>query len=146
MSVGQQLTTDVNAWWADTVRSEHDVESFLEMEFETCFEQFYMPAMRGSEAGTKKRYAGWVRREGGHQLTIKGLEYVRSDSTAWVKRLQELVFRRVFEGGPVGELRARAGGGNGRSRGTGPSDVLCVKRRVQSGAVWCTGHSQTRAC
>ena len=131
MSVGQRLTADVNAWWADTVRSEHDVESFLEMEFETCFEQFYMPAMRGSDAGTKKRYAGWERREGGHQLTIKGLEYVRSDTTAWVKRLQELVLRRVFEGGQVGELRAFISAEVDALRAGARDDELVVHRRLR---------------
>ena len=36
------------------------IESNLELEFETHYQRFFMPTMRGSETGSKKRYCGMV--------------------------------------------------------------------------------------
>ena len=98
METGRGLVRDINAWWARTLKTEVNRQSFLELEFETCFERFYLPTMRGSDTGTKKRYVGWERVNGGHKLTVKGVEAARSDATAWIKRVQMTIFRRIFEG------------------------------------------------
>jgi DNA polymerase-2 len=60
-----------------------------------------MPTIRNSTAGSKKRYAGVVRKNGEEKLVFKGLENVRTDWTNLAKQFQEEVFRRVFAGEPV---------------------------------------------
>jgi DNA polymerase II len=100
--IGRRLTKRLNAFWNDSVRREHDLENHLEVEFETHYLKFLMPTVRGSGAGSKKRYAGLVREPtGGTRLVFKGLETVRSDWTRLARDFQQELFRRVFNGLPV---------------------------------------------
>ncbi len=104
--IGENLVQELNLWWKDFLHKEYDIPSFLELEFETCFAQFVMPTIRGSELGSKKRYAGLtlpkptsdrgsgLKNEG--VLVFKGLEAVRSDWTALAKEFQRELYRRVF--------------------------------------------------
>ena len=55
-----------------------------------------MPTIRGSELGSKKRYAGLVRRGEEVELTFTGLEAVRSDWTPLAREFQRELYRRVF--------------------------------------------------
>jgi DNA polymerase-2 len=55
-----------------------------------------MPTVRGSELGSKKRYAGVVLKNNIHELVFKGLETVRSDWTKLAKSFQSELYRRVF--------------------------------------------------
>ena len=60
-----------------------------------------MPTIRGSEKGSKKRYAGLVRDSGGKsQLIFKGLESVRSDWSPLAREFQIELYRRVFTDEP----------------------------------------------
>ena len=60
-----------------------------------------MPTIRGSETGSKKRYAGLVRTpEGKKDLVFKGLESVRTDWTPLARRFQRELYRRIFSGEP----------------------------------------------
>lgn len=94
---GQQLAGDLNSWWNDTIAQEFRVESALEIEFETHFIQFIMPTIRGTETGSKKRYAGVIRNSRGeYDLVFKGLESVRSDWTPLAQRFQRELYRRIF--------------------------------------------------
>ena len=74
-----------------------------------------MPTVRGSDKGSKKRYAGVVAGKHGDELVFKGLENVRTDWTRLARDFQEELYRRVFYGEPfegyVRELTAalRAG-------------------------------------
>ncbi len=77
--IGNELTERLNEWWSNRLREKFSIESFLEMEFETHFSRFLMPTVRGSDAGSKKRYAGLIRDGENHRLLFKGLESVRSD-------------------------------------------------------------------
>ncbi len=83
-----------------TLREEiaHDVrvESRLELRFESHYLRFLMPTMRGSERGSKKRYAGIVRKAGSVELVVRGLEAVRTDWTPLARRVQKELLRRVF--------------------------------------------------
>lgn len=94
--IGAVLRNQLNAWWRRTLRDEHRVESFLEIQFETHFLRFFMPTVRGSGSGSKKRYAGLVRSEDGTEIVIKGLEAVRTDWTPLARRFQRELLRRVF--------------------------------------------------
>lgn len=96
LAAGRELQRDLNAWWRQVVREEFGLESVLELEFETHYKRFLMPTIRGSEKGSKKRYAGVVAGEGGDTLVFKGLENVRTDWTRLARSFQEELYRRVF--------------------------------------------------
>lgn len=102
VAVGQNLAGKLNAWWTERLRDERGIASHLEVEFETHYERFLMPTMRGSERGSKKRYAGLVRGEDGvARIEVKGLESIRTDWTPVARRFQYELFRRLFMGEPV---------------------------------------------
>jgi DNA polymerase-2 len=95
---GRAIAAELNRWLRDWVAETFDLECFLEIEFETHYRRFLMPTVRGSDAGSKKRYAGLVEDEEGLRVVFKGLERVRSDWTPLAKRFQEELYRRVFLG------------------------------------------------
>lgn len=96
-SIGRALQESINRRWQQKIRSDYQLESRLELEFETHYSQFLMPTIRGSEKGSKKRYAGI--KEG--VLVFKGLENVRSDWTPLAKQFQYELYQRVFAGEDV---------------------------------------------
>lgn len=96
IAAGRALARDLNAWWRETLREEFELESLLEVEFETHFKRFLMPTVRGSDKGSKKRYAGVVAGKDGDQLVFKGLENVRTDWTRLARSFQEELYRRIF--------------------------------------------------
>jgi DNA polymerase-2 len=99
--IGRALVDHVNAWWREHLQAELKLESALELEYETHFRRFLMPTVRGSEEGSKKRYAGLVRRADGREDVIfKGLETVRTDWTPLAQTFQQELYGRVFRGEP----------------------------------------------
>ena len=100
--VGAELARDLNAWWRTRVAEEHRVESALEVELETLYLRFFMPTLRGTDRGSKKRYAGLVRAEteAETEIVMKGLEAVRTDWTALARRFQRELLHRVFHDEP----------------------------------------------
>lgn len=101
LRIGRTLAPAINAWWAQTIRDEFGVESFLELQFETCYLKFLMPTIRGSVKGTKKRYAGLRRGSDGElSVTFRGLESVRTDWTPLARQFQRELYRRIFMGEP----------------------------------------------
>ena len=101
-AAGRALVDALNAHWRDALRERFGLESALELEYETHYERFFMPSLRGSDEGGKKRYAGLVRHaDGASRLVIKGLEAVRTDSTPLARDFQRELLRRVFTDGPV---------------------------------------------
>jgi len=95
-AAGRALERDLNAWWQTVIREEFGLESVLELEFETHYRRFLMPTVRGSDKGSKKRYAGVVRTADGDRLVFKGLENVRTDWTRLARTFQEELYRRIF--------------------------------------------------
>ena len=102
--IGNRLVGLINRYWVDHLRQDYDIESYLEMELETHFNQFFMPTVRGSDQGSKKRYAGLID-DGQGQRTIhyKGLETVRTDWTELARNFQKNLYRRVFDGKEYGD-------------------------------------------
>jgi len=101
IALGRSVAETMNTWWRETVAAEHQIPSFLELEFETCYLKFLMPTIRGSSKGTKKRYAGLRRdADGTVEVVFRGLESVRSDWTPLARRFQRELYRRVFFGEP----------------------------------------------
>ncbi|WP_413699145.1 DNA polymerase domain-containing protein [Psychromonas sp. KJ10-10] len=78
---GKMLEEQINQHWQQKISAEFDLPSLLEIEYETCFKHFFMPTLRGSDSGSKKRYAGLKETSQGHEIVFKGLESVRSDWT-----------------------------------------------------------------
>lgn len=96
LRLGGDLAAELNTWWRDQLARDHQLDSHLEIELETHFLKFLMPTIRGTDTGSKKRYAGLVRRGGEHQLVFKGLESVRTDWTPLAREFQRELYRRVF--------------------------------------------------
>ena len=97
-SVGRDLAAYLNQWWIRELQEQYQVESRLEIEYETHYDRFVMPTIRGSDTGSKKRYAGLVTDENGEsKLIFKGLEAVRTDWTLVARNFQRELYRRVFQ-------------------------------------------------
>lgn len=100
-AVATRLAADINDWWARTLREEQGLESFLEIEVDTHYKKFFMPTIRGSEVGSKKRYAGLsVDAAGKEEMVYRGLEMARSDWTPLARQFQEGLLSRIFQGEP----------------------------------------------
>ena len=100
-AVAAELVRDINAWWTRTLREEQDLDNFLEIEFDTHYAKFFMPTIRGSEVGSKKRYAGLsLDAIGKEEMIFRGLEMARSDWTLLARQFQEGLLSRIFHDQP----------------------------------------------
>lgn len=100
MEIGTTLATELNAHWTEYLAQTLRIESHLDLEFETHYRRFLMPTTRGSDKGSKKRYAGMTGEGDGAQLIVKGLEAVRTDWTPLARRFQRELLTRVFTDEP----------------------------------------------
>ncbi len=99
--IGRALVSHVNQWLAHHLEEEFGLGSALELQYETHYRRFLMPTIRGSEEGSKKRYAGLVRKQdGSEEMIYKGLETVRSDWTPLAQQFQQVLYQRIFKGEP----------------------------------------------
>lgn len=99
--IGNALVQQVNAWWREHLSSTLGLSSALELQFETHFKRFLMPTTRGTEEGSKKRYAGLVQEpDGAERMVFKGLETVRTDWSPLAREFQQALYRRIFTGQP----------------------------------------------
>ncbi|GEQ75611.1 DNA polymerase [Comamonas testosteroni] len=104
-AVAAKLAQDINAWWIQTLHQEQGLKCFLEIEFDTYYKKFFMPTIRGSDIGSKKRYAGLsVDAAGNESMIYRGLEMARSDWTLLARQFQEGLLSRVFQGVPYREF------------------------------------------
>jgi DNA polymerase II len=93
---GRALAETFTRTIGEELAREFRVESHLELRFESHYLRFLMPTIRGSDRGSKKRYAGTVRKAGSIGLVVRGLEAVRMDWTPLARRVQQELLRRVF--------------------------------------------------
>jgi DNA polymerase-2 len=101
LTVAEGLVDRINKAWKHRLQESLRIESFLEIEFDTHYQRFFMPTIRGSELGSKKRYAGLVVNDDGkEELVFRGLETVRSDWTPLAKQFQGELFMRIFRNEP----------------------------------------------
>ncbi|MEJ8857596.1 DNA polymerase II [Variovorax robiniae] len=104
-AVAASLVRDINDWWTRTLREEQGLENFLEIEFDTHYSKFFMPTIRGSDVGSKKRYAGLSTDAAGkEEMVYRGLEMARSDWTPLARQFQEGLLSRIFRGEPYKEF------------------------------------------
>lgn len=95
---GEELAAFLNQWWTENLEQRFQLETSLEIEYETHYSRFLMPTIRNSEKGTKKRYAGLKRAlDGTEKMVFKGLENVRTDWTPLARELQEQMYERIFK-------------------------------------------------
>jgi len=97
--IGQQLVDTVNRWWTSHLQQQ-GLESSLELEFETHFCRFLMPTIRGTDQGSKKRYAGMIQEGDTQRMVFKGLETVRTDWTPLAQQFQQSLYLRIFRNEP----------------------------------------------
>lgn len=98
--IGRALVAHVNDWWRRHLRDEMRLASALELEYDVHFRRFLMPTVRGSDEGSKKRYAGLVTEGGKEDVVYKGLETVRTDWTPLAQQFQQGLYGRIFRGEP----------------------------------------------
>lgn len=99
--IGRALVAEVNQWWREHLQQTLGLDSALELQFETHYRRFLMPTIRGADEGSKKRYAGLVRRDdGSEQMVYKGLESVRTDWSPLARQFQQELYGRIFRGQP----------------------------------------------
>jgi len=98
--IGQQLVNKINSYWQQHLQQDYGIDSYLEMEYETHFKRFFMPTVRGSDKGTKKRYAGLVSNQGDEHIIFKGLETVRTDWTQMARQFQQELYWMIFHDEP----------------------------------------------
>ncbi|MEE4246135.1 MAG: DNA polymerase II, partial [Kangiellaceae bacterium] len=96
-AIGTQLASELNDWWRDYLNATYQIDCHLELEFETHYKRFVMPTIRGSDKGSKKRYAGLIKLASGEEKIIfKGLESVRTDWTEFAKDFQQTLYHKIF--------------------------------------------------
>ncbi len=93
-TMGDKLTVRINEYLGIRIKEEFGTESKLELEKEKLYSRFFLPPMRGSSEGSRKRYAGMLADTG--EIEIKGMEFVRSDWTDLAKGFQMELFKRFF--------------------------------------------------
>lgn len=98
---GRALAEEATDTLAREIEAEHGLASALELRFDAHYHVFLMPTMRGTDVGSKKRYAGAVRKDDGTlELVLRGLEAVRTDWTPLARRVQRELLERVFTNEP----------------------------------------------
>ena len=104
-AVAGRLTAKINDWWVSHLRSTLDLKSHLEIEFDTHYRRFFMPTIRGTEEGSKKRYAGLTTSDDGlEEMVFRGLESVRTDWTRLAQNFQRDLYQQIFRAEPYEEL------------------------------------------
>jgi len=101
--LGRQLAAALTGELAEYVQRRWRVVSRLELEFEKRYVKLFLPSMRHSAGGARKRYAG-MREDG--EVEFIGMEVVRRDWTELAKDVQRELFRRLFTGERVDDYLA----------------------------------------
>ncbi|GHT73732.1 hypothetical protein FACS1894124_2560 [Spirochaetia bacterium] len=98
------LARCLNQFLTERIRTEYQLDSFIELRFEKAYRRFLVPPLRGVHNGGEirgraKGYGGYLLREdGGVEVEVKGMEAVRSDATPLARRFQLELLELVFAG------------------------------------------------
>jgi DNA polymerase-2 len=96
LKIGKEMEKEINDYYNKKITEDYGVKSALELEFEKTFIRFFMPKVRGSEEGAKKRYAGLLLKGDKETMDFTGLEFVRRDWTELSKKFQLELLEMVF--------------------------------------------------
>jgi len=126
LAIGAELAEYINNWWRTMLKEKHGLDCHLEIEFDTHYQKFFMPTIRGTDMGSKKRYAGLIiNGKGEEEVIYRGLEVARSDWTPLAQQFQQGLFLRIFKDQPYQEyVREYA-----RKTMSGAYDDLLVYRK-----------------
>lgn len=94
--LGKELQDYINSFYEDFIKKEYNRKSYLELELKKHFLAFMLPKIRSGEAGSKKRYAGLVEKDGKEKIEITGLEAIRGDWTDAAQEFQLELLDKVF--------------------------------------------------
>jgi DNA polymerase-2 len=94
--LGNKIEKDINEFYKNYVEKNFKRKSFIELEYEKLYLSFLIPKTRGTEKGSKKRYAGLIETEGKEEISIVGLEAIRGDWTEAAKEFQKKLLMLVF--------------------------------------------------
>lgn len=99
---GHELAQQITEKWREKLNCQMSLTSHLVLEYETHFEQFVMPTLRGSSLGSKKRYVGaYTKADSQLEIVFKGMEQVRTDWSPLARRVQYELYERLFTQQPV---------------------------------------------
>lgn len=105
---GMEICNFINDFFSNFIENKYNRKSMMEIEFEKVYKKFFMPKLRGSETGAKKRYAGILEKTKNNttsdEIDIVGLEAVRSDWTEIAKDFQIKLLKKVFNDEAIGEF------------------------------------------
>jgi DNA polymerase-2 len=98
------LNEDLTRW----IETTWQVPSKMTLELEKVYLRLFLPPMRHSAAGARKRYVGLVEEEGRRRVVFTGMEAVRRDWTDLARRVQREIYRRLFQDQPVADFVRKA--------------------------------------
>ncbi len=96
LALGKKIVTDLNRDVGRHIADTWRVESRLELELERLYRQLFLPPMRHSQGGARKRYVGMVGDGEEAEVVFTGMEVVRRDWTELAKRVQRELYQRLF--------------------------------------------------
>jgi DNA polymerase-2 len=95
--IGDEIASQINKFFDKHIKDEYERKNYLELQFDKVYKRFIMPTVRGSEVGSKKRYAGLlIDSDGKEKMDFVGLEFVRRDWTDLAKTFQAELLNRIF--------------------------------------------------
>lgn len=95
--LGAKLERDVNKHFTAKIKKAFGVPSFIELQYDKTYRIFFMPRIRDSREGAKKRYAGLlIDTDENTRIDVVGLEYVRRDWTKLAKQFQWHLLEIIF--------------------------------------------------
>jgi len=94
---GKEIESYINKFYEEYVKKNYNRKSFLELEFDKQYLSLMLPAIRHSEQGSKKRYAGLAVKGNKEYLDIVGLEAIRGDWTKAAREFQRELLKKVFK-------------------------------------------------
>ena len=100
-AAGQRTAADLNAWWSRMFARNFNSKVCWKWSSKPTTSASLMPTIRGSDKGSKKRYAGVVAGKDGDRLVFKGLENVRTDWTRLARRIPGRTLSTDFYAGTL---------------------------------------------
>ncbi len=95
--IGDEIAKHINKFFEKHIKDEYERKNYLELQFDKVYKRFIMPTVRGSEVGSKKRYAGLlIDSDGKEKMDFVGLEFVRRDWTDLAKTFQAELLNKIF--------------------------------------------------
>ncbi len=96
--IGEKLAKSIDSFLKGYIKKEFNRDSVLELEFEKIYKKFMLPKTRGTETGSKKRYAGLLVKDSKEEIDVTGMEFVRGDWCDAAREFQYKILDLIFHG------------------------------------------------